>query len=343
MAIKKKGKIKKKQTLDVVSAPMRETPEEVLSWGVSPTGMLSFIECRLKRKLRLDGWKSRRFANAASFGSFGHLVFEKAYQRLMDCKSTKVKLNFIKNNSSGLQKLVEDTFEEFAKTESFTLADERNRAEYELWIAQLQVLLPEYFAYYGREELGWNWISTEYKIENLKYRGTKLNGYLDYLHRKGDTIVIMDNKFKGRISEENLLKVLDHDFQMYFYAYCIWKLFGIVPKYALYNVIRRPSIKLNVKETIPQHKARLREMICKDPDHFFKRYEIPFDIEGIVRFEKDLAVLVDEYTQWLEAGSPCVVFGNPCENKFGVCEYYDLCHYNQSVGFLQEPREKKGK
>ena len=328
----------KKRKISAIDAPLQGRPSKIFEHGVSPTGLLAFHDCRLKRKLAIQGWQTKSFANAMNFGKFGHGIFEQAYIELDALKTKAEKRKFVKN-TKRLRKIVDEYMDEFEASEDWTMADERYRASYELWSAQMYALLPAYFAFYAEKEFAWKWYATEMKIEGVKFGETKLNGYLDYLHQNKKQLIIMDNKFMGRISEDVLIKTLDYDFQMYFYGYAVQRIFGILPEKAVYNVIRRPSIKLNKNETLTQHTERLRVAINKDPAHYFKRFNIAFDKVMMKRFETDLEKLVAEYTRWIKDGTPFNLFGNPCNGKYGVCHYYDLCHYNTKASYIKKLRK----
>jgi hypothetical protein len=118
-----------------------------------------------------------------------------------------------------------------------------------------------------------------------------------------------ENKTKGEIDEEGLLKTTDRNLQTCLYQIALREMIrqgipdhedftalrgavqlGFPLVGVLYNVIRRPlsdryAIKQKVAETPKQFYERLGSQIDEKPEHYFKRWKIILTDEDIERFK----------------------------------------------------------
>lgn len=313
-----------------VAKPM--TFEQAVEHGVSQSGLTTFNECKRKRRLNEEGWRPRIVRTPLAYGHLGHEILETLY---VESKKGKFK-NLL--DKTKVERRVLKFID--AHREEHTEYNEQMLQNLELWAVQLSITLGEYFSYWGKEELAWDWIGIERDIPKIPFGGTVLQGRLDYVYNmKKKGIGFMDTKFKGQISEEALIDLLETDFQLLFYALAIKIEFEELPKEAVYNCIRRPGLKLGKNETLKQYGERLREHIVKDPDHYFKRFIVPFDHTLLDRFEPELEEMIAEYLEWHKAGCPARLYGNPCDSKYGICEFYGLCHRDEKFNFVLKERK----
>ncbi len=132
-----------------------------------------------------------------------------------------------------------------------------------------------------------------------------------------------ENKTKGEIKEEQLVRQLTFDLQTMLYLIALHehrKLSmdnkSILPSQALikgvrYNVIRRPlsggkgsikPLKGTIKkppETMPHYYDRLRGIIEEEPEHYFMRWQVVITPADIERFKREcLNPILEQLCEW---------------------------------------------
>jgi len=98
----------------------------------------------------------------------------------------------------------------------------------------------------------------------------------------------------------------------------------------LYDVTRKPTIRLRQKETPEEFGKRLLSDIQERPDYYYARREIPRLVSDLDQARSDLwayAELIEhfrEHGHWPRNTSAC--------NRFGRCPYWDLCANGYAAG-----------
>jgi hypothetical protein len=326
MAVKAKKKAPSKRR-PVNRKPTMPSVEDILEHGVSQSELLTYVDCPQKRKLGLLGWQSRKVSTPLAYGTLGHDCMEALYNGVNPDRYVYY------GDPQAVMDVVDGVCENNIQAHPQYSAEQRQ--EFEHWNVKLRVTLSEYFQYWGAKEEDRDWIGLERPIPKIPCGETFLQGKLDGVFNHSKTkIAFLDHKFKGQISEDVLIETLETDFQMMMYALSIREEFGKLPSYAIYNCIRRPGLKVTKNENLPQHEVRLREHLLANPDHYFKRFEVPFDAPAVARFEEDLHTMIAEYIAWLKAGTPTRLYGNPCNGRYGLCGYYGLCHRGDTHNYV---------
>lgn len=154
----------------------------------------------------------------------------------------------------------------------------------------------------------------------------RLRGKFDAIFAMQKSIYIQENKTKGRIDEEAHHKTVDQNLQTMFYHIALRLLrdqkrldayhapFAALHKQlrrgdaiegTLYNVVRRPladkfCIKQKKSETETQFLARLKKIIEKEDDYFFKRWQVSLSETEIRKFRHEVfdPILEDIHHWW---------------------------------------------
>jgi hypothetical protein len=191
--------------------------------------------------------------------------------------------------------------------------------------ALAEVSLVNYFKFHEKDFTEKKFYDVEKEFA-VPYMGQTLRGKIDGKYHTSDgTKWLMEHKTKGQINEGHLLKVLNIDFQNMFYLLADQLETKTLARGVLYNVIRKSAIRRTKSETIKQYKTRVSTEMEKDPQHFFKRWEVLYSQKQIQEFEKRLEdILVDLkcfYTEYL----PNNINPFACNNNGFACEFLDLC------------------
>lgn len=130
-----------------------------------------------------------------------------------------------------------------------------------------------------------------------------INGKRDEGFRKNGKIWLQENKTKSRINETVILETLAFDLQSMIYL-CSFQhdhpkeeIGGI-----LYNVIRKPGMKQKQKESDKEYVERIVEDIRKQPEHYFKMFEVEISKESIELWKtRYLDPLLCQLSLWWES------------------------------------------
>lgn len=190
----------------------------------------------------------------------------------------------------------------------------------EHWYHVCLVQYPLYLAHWGREMKPRRSVEQE-KVFSVDYRLptgriVKLKGKWDALDLIGESLHLWENKVKGDIVEEQILRQLSFDLQTMLYAIAARRA-GYQVRGVIYNVIRRPLS--GGKGSIRQHKPskakpegeskaafyqRLsEEVISPELEYYFKRWQVTLVADDFKKFERECLIpllenLCDDYEWW---------------------------------------------
>lgn len=155
------------------------------------------------------------------------------------------------------------------------------------------------------------------------------------LAAKGGKLALQEIKTRSKIDIEKIRHALRADMQTLIYLWSMWKESGKVPAYLLYDVIKRPQLKVT-RETLPQHYERIAQHATDKPHDYFARWRVEDITENdLQRFENEILmpVLRAFVRWWLEVKkNPFQRFDaslhhlnlNALSNPWGDSDYYDL-------------------
>lgn len=286
--------------------------------GVTQSLLLKFLECRQKCKLYLQGWKLARQSNAIEHGTLTHAVLEIVHnwQRKVGNKLP---------SKESLDDIIRVVLQRHrAKIGARWSADQVK--EFNVLGAQLYAVVPNYFRYWHSKPLAWTGVEHKFRIKYTFGPGLKdwtfLRGAFDGVYDMKPGLGLFDAKNKAQFSDDQLGEVLLRDWQINFYLLALWKQTGEFPREFIYNVMRRPGLDFRKNDSLPQYRDRIVEHIQeKGSDYYFRRYHVAVEKYDLLQFEAELKGVLLEFKQWLEAGMPSRLFGQPCVGKYGLCEF----------------------
>jgi len=184
--------------------------------------------------------------------------------------------------------------------------------------AALQAIVPAYLEYYAD-----NSQHESEHIFDVPFSGTRLRGKIDDIV---NNTTLLETKFKNRIEEENLAERIPMDWQVNFYALALYLEYKKMPKKLIYDVVRYPSLKGNPKDLYETTKAD----IAKRPEFWFKRWEMSFIPELILKFKAELQQKITEAINrkiWYKNECSCVA-------GYGNCNYINVCTKSDTSGLI---------
>lgn len=229
---------------------------------------------------------------------------------------------------------------------------------------QADAVFHKYVEHYA--ECNYNYVGQEieFRVPYVLPNGKKINlvGKTDEILLQPDkTLWIQENKTKEKINEFKIECGLIDDLQTMMYSTCVQILMKKPVTGVVYNVVRKPSSKPKTlpktktrparKETTPEYISRLNEEIDKNPNHYFKRWEIPFPPGHLEAWQKRSfdpllmqlyrwweSVKHDPFSPWTTpSGEPNLLhwrkpFGVYDNMTTGVGDFFDYLNRGLSVG-----------
>lgn len=279
--------------------------------GVSYSSLSKWKVCPERFRLeRVEGWRAEeRWNKPIGFGELWHTC-EEHYSAGNNWKEELKKFAQIQCRKHPLDQ------EQIIKF-------------YEICNRQFDVYLDYYYGDEFAEEAQEKKIRLKYYLPSGDF--VFINGYIDGVKKSEDGISVWENKTKGEINEEAITnRLLFDDMQTMMYCVALKEEYGECPKSIIYNVVKRPLS--GGKGTIRQRKPTksnprgessekffdrlINDYIKKEPESFFKRFEIPVAPHELARFEKEcLQPLLQQHVNWWKSieNDPF----NPWYNKEG--------------------------
>lgn len=286
----------------------------VIEDGVTQSMLATFLTCREKTRLSLEGWENDQFSVSANRGDMFHMLLEEFYT--------------LKSTPTDLGKFVDHVADKWVAklkkkgpVDSYAVEDTK---------ACASALFPFYVKSWLKADSKFKWESLE-EVFDVKWKGFRLRGKYDGTYTIGKRW-LFETKTKATI-DHDILDALEIDFQNLFYLTTL-KITGRPAIGVNYNVIRKPGHKQKKGESLQDFTDRLTSEVKKDPGHFFKRYEVIYTLEQIARFEKELYFLLVDFAKYVKGELPNYRNQTACIGRM-KCPYLKHCSSNSFVGYSQ--------
>lgn len=288
--------------------------------GVTASLLQNWLECRKRGSLYLQRFTPYHISDSLQFGTLVHNILQKIY--------SDPRLRKWEYYTKIIDKIITAS-----KDSSWEKLSANQRQDFELMEIQIHALIPEYVRFWYKKDFATEleWIHVE-EVFKQQFGPVPLRGRMDAVFLRKGMPWLFETKTSSQISEENLMSTLGLNLQINIYVLVLEKILRKLKimhrlRGVLYNIIRRPGLKLKKGERLKDLGNRIREHIRKDPEHYFKRFEVVLDHGHIDDFRNELQDIVwDFYRWWLGRMNSGIGFGMPCINKFGLCKFVPICH-----------------
>jgi hypothetical protein len=227
--------------------------------GITSSMLSKFVVCQERFRLSaVEGWTDSKVSVPLEYGSCFHECLE----------------NHAAGNPRSTEQVVGDYYR---KKIDGKMLDVEERKTMQIICGMVGVVFPQYVDYWKSKDLNKTYIFQEQTFEvmyqlptgrMIKLRGRWDEGYVD---ERG--MWLQENKTKGNIDEEYLQASLHQDLQTMFYTLALSIHQGYPPYGVLYNVARRPGLRLGAKETVRDFVLRVEKDVEKRPEWYFMRWE----------------------------------------------------------------------
>lgn len=311
--------MRKKKIMKVCDIKL-PTDYDLKKEGTSQSLLSAFPSCRQRYLFLVNRWKPIDSGNVFEFGNIHHEMLDKAYSAG-------------RPPSKGILKRRLNKYQSIREPEFSAMSLEH----FERQIALSEMILPIYFEYYQDDFLKVTFVECE-EVFELNFVGYIIRGKKDarFIYNKKKKIIwLMEHKTKGRVEADILEGVLNFDFQNLFYLLADDLEYGDDTSNVLYNIIRNPGHKQKKGESFLAYIERIKQDILERPEHFFIRYECPYDIATKNEFKIDLYNTLCEVEKFLNGDLPCYKNRNACKMPY-KCQYLNACSSGNMTGYIQQ-------
>ena len=214
----------------------------------------------------------------------------------------------------------------------------------ETMFAQLEAVYEGYQQQWAGDFTDKKWVALEDKFEfSLKLsngRIVPIKGKIDGLAElvTDSSLQLKETKTRGQVDEDGIVDKLPIDLQVNLYAEAVWQKYGRFPKSVLYDVVRRPLLRLGKKETLRGYMERIiDDCVTNRPDHYYFRYISALDEgEHAEWMAQQLIPLVEEFVAWVEGSIPTLQNTTSCVVAGFKCPYLQLCGNKDETGLIRK-------
>lgn len=260
---------------------------DMLTHGVTASMIKRWREDRLSAKIAyIDGWYNPGQSLALMYGTAAHWCIHQI------CHNGGWKWD-----AARVEKLVDDYEAYYLKARGKAPWGAAETENHEKTVGFLRCVMPEYIKRCNRPDSLYNdakreWVSLEETflfhvvIDALlpleddpdTYKMTQIvipiRGRIDGVFRFRKKLWIRETKNLSVIDEDGIMQKLPRDLQSNIYISAVKAQF---PKEevggVLYDILRRPGLRLGKTETVRQLMGRVRTHVCENTDHYFMRFE----------------------------------------------------------------------
>lgn len=149
-----------------------------------------------------------------------------------------------------------------------------------------------------------------------------LNGKIDRRVQDRRTGVICPTESKTAASWDEDVNRLLLDFQVSVYSWVEHKLHNLESVTFLYDVIRKPALRLKKNEEVPEFLKRIEDHINEEPDGYFFRTKVSRSLNEISQTYNELVIRARDLVRRRATGE---IYRNPSDRCMYMCDHRALC------------------
>lgn len=317
--------------------PIAELRRESDRWSLQKQGLRQstiylWLRCREQFRLQLvEGWTSYRTSAAIDNGNLWHWLLDRRHNGKLRT-----------NNLDGFLRTHAKRF----RDDNPNMPLSRLNAMH-LSYVQTRALWPFYCKLFP-DDWKWHGVEKQFSFKHFPKVGHSqdkraysipINGIFDGVFEddNGD-LWLFETKTKSQIDEFEIQDAMQLDVQVMLYLYAIKQVYGRWPKGVKYNVIRKPIVRKKEEDPVA-YGARLSKQIRKNPDHYFKRWNMKVSATKIQAWvDNTLDQILLDIQAWAEGRAGHYVTTRNLITKFGRCDMFEVITNND---FSNVYRRKK--
>ena len=286
--------------------------------GITQSMLGAFLSCRQKAAFQLAGWEPVGGSVALVLGSLAHDVLEHMYR---DAKKGK-------KWAGQAQAILQQRLAKFEYDSDHNLANPQDAIDISI---KVEAMIKNYITYYAKEDRNAEWLALEHRFD-VEFMGWRLRGMMDGVRKVQRSWWLFETKTASRIDESALSGYLTYDLQNLFYLLAMELVAGVKLKGVIYNIIRKPQLRLKKDENKDSFLIRIQEDIVVRPSFYFKRFEIFYPDEVREEFKEQLLAKLSDYAAWLAGDLKTYRNETACTARWN-CEFISACASGDTVGY----------
>lgn len=292
--------------------------------------METWLSCREQFRLnKAEGLRSVRRSAALDYGEMWHWMIGRWLQKKASNVSVKKSIE-----------LYEAIFKEANPDCPFDRFEDMQHS-----LLKFAAMWPFYEKKFAEDRtLRWVGVEQEFRVMYTYPDGFQvpINGILDgCVDLNGDELALAEHKTKSVIEHREISGALHLDNQVMTYLWVAGQLYGKFPSTIIYNVIFNPKRKPHQNEKWSDFVERLAEIVDKEEDRYFVRWELPVSKKMILRWKKaQLDPIMQDIRNWVEGG-PHYVNTKALIGRYGYCPMFGVITERSFVDVYRRPLQKK--
>ena len=196
-------------------------------------------------------------------------------------------------------------------------------------------------------------LEDDFKLPHTLSDGSSviIRGRIDGVLRYKGKLWLMENKTKS-VVDDRIADYLPHDMQTMMYCHAVQLKYGEPVVGILYNVIRRPQLRLNKERDVDLLLSRIRDDVAERPEHYFLRWNVylnPGDVDTWV--SRVLDPILHNVVLWWKEIEPSLFdpfsipnrihhFSSPTGlyTQYGRSNYFDIMTTGNDANFTRRDR-----
>lgn len=295
---------------------------------LSHSSIQTYLDCRQKFKLdKIDKLTTKKRKDYFLFGEAIHKFLELHYKG-------------VPQPLEGIKAI----YDKARKSGTLTADDEHKLSVDEATVTGIAKAYPRF--YKGDSDR-----FTKYVPEHqftVDFPTFQFVGFIDMLvlDAAGDWWVFETKTASPQVLNNDYIDRVKIDSQVSGYMFAAKKLLGVMPRGVLYNVIKKPSIRLKRGESRVAFCTRVEQEYTKfgQMKEYFVRHELLVDHSQVKRWLKMTDKIGREIIEYFKSEEN-VAFPmrntGQCIGKYGACPYLEICITNKVSPLLYEKREDR--
>ena len=307
--------------------------------GVTQGLLQTFLTCREKTRLFLNGWSGDGESFSLLYGGIAHHILRVAYSQAKEGKlGGPPSTEWMERRMRELEKIWRRDHPTPRQREEDMFHDA---------LMKNQAIMPEYFKYYRSDfdPTHRHWLQVEESFslpwsvvtrDDITLR-TFLRGRIDGAYtlpgrKHADRPRLLETKTRSQFDEQELIDTMPQERQLTTYLSVLRKKTGKEPISAMLNIIRKPLLRQSKKESWDQFATRIIRDVQLRPEFYFIRMEMTLEDQDINVAEAGLDDLIRDFLLWWAGESGHYKNTLSCRMYGRTCEFAKVCSHGDYTG-----------
>lgn len=310
---------------------------DLVNDGVTQSMIATILACPAKAK-----WRYRELLASPPSRGVGALDFGDLFHRALDQLHQRAQAQSIELVDQMADDCINKVKADDLALIRSSVSDLDAEQDLEIRTGMARAVMHEYVKQYPTDFDPNFWVAIEEQFQaSYQYDQTpiKVLGKYDGVVRAADgKLWLLETKTRANPYDEVTLDKLEYDLQVNLYWWSMLQKYGEMPGGVLYNIIKRPQLRLKKSETVAEYVGRIRDDIKASPDSYYVRFSHPLDQDAFTKWcTNDLSLMMEVVYNWATTAEP---YRNPgsCMTYNRPCSYVKTCAHGLTQHLIKKDR-----